>query len=518
MPPVSFVRLLPLLLLLPAWLSAQETSRVTLLHTNDIESTYDPIDAYWNDTIDQIGGIAHLATLIRQVRDTAALTFLLDAGDIFTGALSQHTQGTLPFDIYSTMGYDVMTLGNHEFEYGWQRLADVRNRARFPVLCANIFYQGTDIPFAQPYTILEKKGFRIGVVGVMGIEAFRNTINPIHSEGLEVREPLETAQFWVDRIRPSVDLVILLTHQNNSAPMQTDKEADPDVQRGFDEDRVMAGAIRGVDVIFGGHSDHGLWQPYRDTDTGTLVGITFGQGKYLGFLQLDIDRASGQKNLAAARLIPVVSKELTPDPAVDKLIRHCRDSAPSMTKPIGELTQTAFRRYYRESGLGNLLADLLRSATGADVAVVNAGSLRADLPQGTVSVEKLVNVYPFVDKAVMKSLSGTELLSLLEYSYRKTYGVAQLSGITTVYDDSLPPGQRLLRTSFHGKPIDPNASYSVVSSSFLANGGDGFLQLRLAPVIWQSDNRMIDLLISAFEQASPLTPPALDRQINSASN
>ncbi len=505
-----------LLLCLPSWLSAQETTRVTLLYTNDIESTYDPIDAFWNDTIDQIGGIAHLATLIRNIRDTADLTFLFDAGDIFTGALSQFTRGTLPFDIYSSMGYDVMTLGNHEFEYGWERLAEVRCRARFPVLCANIFYRHTDIPFGQPYTILEKKGFRIGVVGVMGTEAFRNTINPIHSEGLEIRNPRTTAQYWVDRIRPSVDLVVLLTHQNNSAPMQTDKEVDTAVQRGFHEDRDMAGSIQGVDVIFGGHSDHGLWQPYQDPTTGTLVGITFGQGKYLGYLQLDFHRKSGTKRLADARLLPVVTADLPPDPAVQGLIRQAREGAPSMTKRIGEIDRTAIRRYYRESTLGNLMADLLRSATGADIAIVNAGSLRADLPHGPVPVEKLVNVYPFVDRAVIKSLSGAALLDLLEYSYQKTYGVAQLSGIKTVYDDRLPPGSRLLQASFQGNPIDPNASYTVVSSSFLANGGDGFLQLRLAPLVWQSENRMIDLLVEAFELASPLSTPPLGRQVNLA--
>ena len=80
---------------------------------------------------------------------------------------------------------------------------------------------------------------------------------------------------------------MVLTHQNRTAPMQTDKEADPEVQRGFDEDYALAGELRGVDVIFGGHSDHGLWEPVRHPDTGTLVGLTFGQGKYLGLMRLD---------------------------------------------------------------------------------------------------------------------------------------------------------------------------------------------------------------------------------------
>ncbi|MEM8896644.1 MAG: sulfatase-like hydrolase/transferase, partial [Bacteroidota bacterium] len=230
----------------------EDVQEVTILYTNDIESVYDPIDAYWNDTLNKIGGMAQLATLIQETRKEEGLSFLFDAGDIFTGALSSVTYGTLPFDIYSSMGYECMTLGNHEFEYSWQRLLDSKQRARFPVLNANIFYKGTDIPYTQDYTILEKEGLRIGLIGVMGVEAFINTINPFHVEELEVRDPTPIVQKLVDKLRPEVDMIVVLTHQNKSAPMQSDKEVDPSVQRGFDEDYAMAGAVKGIDIILGG--------------------------------------------------------------------------------------------------------------------------------------------------------------------------------------------------------------------------------------------------------------------------
>ena len=135
-----------------------------------------------------------------------------------------------------------MTLGNHEFEYGWEILVDTIPRANFPVLNANIYNETTGNLIAKPYTILEKSGVKVGVIGVMGIDAFYNTMAPFHRTGLSVKDPTETAQYWADKIRDNVDMIVVLTHQNKTAPMQTNKEADPSVQRGFDEDYAMAGA------------------------------------------------------------------------------------------------------------------------------------------------------------------------------------------------------------------------------------------------------------------------------------
>ena len=145
--------LLPLTITLAVWpgLSAEAEERlVTLLYTNDIESVYEPVEAFWNPDIELIGGIPYLATLIDQVRAQEELSFLFDAGDIYTGALSQATEGRLPFDLYSLMGYDAVNLGNHEFEYGWQSLHRIRQRARFPVLSANLVYENTNIDFCRP--------------------------------------------------------------------------------------------------------------------------------------------------------------------------------------------------------------------------------------------------------------------------------------------------------------------------------------------------------------------------------
>ena len=485
---------------------------VTLLHTNDIESVYEPTDAFWNPDVETIGGIPHLATLIDRVRAEEELTFLFDAGDVYTGALSQATEGRLAWDLYGLMGYDAVNLGNHEFEYGWESLERVHQRARFPVLSANLFYEGTDHPFSRAYAILEKDGFRVGVIGAMGVDAFINAINPAHRQGVEVRPVAPIVQTYIDEIRDEVDLVVVLTHQNRTAPMQTDKEADPEVQRGFDEDYALAGELRGADVSFGGHSDHGLWQPVRHPETGTWIGLTFGQGKHLGLLRLIVDTETGEVELDEGKLIPVEAAELEPDATILARIETARRSAPHLGEALATIDRLAFRRYYRESNLGNLLSDVLREASAADVAVMNSGGIRADFNPGEVTVEDVLNVYPFIGKFHVVEIPGTAVAELLEYGYALHYGFLQASGVETTYDSRRPAGERLIEVKIGGEPLDPAATYTVASSAFLANGGDGYAMLAAGRVAHRSEERLVESFLAYFRATGDVMVPAVGRQ------
>lgn len=491
----------------------EKEQEITILYTNDIESVYDPIDAYWNDTIQRIGGMAQLAQLIDETRQEEELSFLFDAGDIFTGALSKTTFGQLPFDIYSTMGYDCMTLGNHEFEYGWEKLLESKQRARFPVLNANIFYKGTNINYGQSYTILEKQGVRIGLIGVMGIEAFKYTINPVHVKELEVRDPIPIVQKWVDQLRAEVDLVVVLTHQNKSAPMQSDKEVDPSAQRGFDEDYAMAGALRGVDIILGGHSDNGLWEPVRHPKTGTLIGITFGQGKYLGYLKLSLKKEAKNVELVEGKLIPVIADRIPPAPRIKALIDASRANNPQLTKVIGTNHKTGFRKYNAESNLGNFMADAIKEGARSDIGMINPGSIRADLDIGEITVEEIINIYPFIDETVTVEIDGKALLELIEYSASLTYGLVQFSGLEIEFDFQKSVGNRLIQAKVNGETIEETNTYSVACSSFVAGGGDGFSMLKAGKVLARSANKQIDYLLEYIKTRKDIYLPDIGRQI-----
>ena len=482
---------------------------LTVLYTNDIESVYEPVASPWRDDMSAMGGMPYLSSLIKMQREQYENTLLVDAGDMFTGSLSKATGGRLVFDLYSEMGYDVGNLGNHEFEYGWQILRGAIPWARFPILNANIFYENTSIPFAREYAIVKSGRYRIGVIGLMGIDAFHNTMMRSHRDGLAISSPIDIAQSLVDRLRPEVDFLIVLTHQNRTAPMQTNKEADPTVRRGFDEDYALAGQVRGIDLIVGGHSDHGLLAPVVHPKTGTAMVMTFGQGMHLGRITFDMTAEDGPR-LKNGELIPVNADRLSPDPTITELIDNARAQHPALTRVVATLTSPALRLYNQESSLGSLLADALKQQAKVEVAMVPAGAIRADLQSGAITVEALLNVFPFTDQVTVVQMPGSALLKLLEKGVSLDYGLSQFSGVELIYDSSQPVGQRVVEVSINGEILDLDRTYRFATGSFTATGGEGYDMFEDHQL--EIKNTLVsDAFITIFEQWRTLSLPEKGR-------
>jgi len=442
---------------------------ITLLFTNDFESAYDPTPAYWRNDLENIGGIAQLATLIDSIRCTEPNVFLFDAGDIYTGILSKLTLGELPFELMITMGYDAMTIGNHEFEYGWEEFARQKNRVPFPVLGANLFYKGTDYPYAQPYTIVERDGIRIGVIGILGQDAATALI-PSNIAGVEVIEPATAVSDAIQILRSDVDLMLLLTHQGKTAPMQTNDE-DPSVKRDIDADIELAGAVEGIDVLFGGHADAGTEEPVVHPETGTLIMQTYGQGFHLGYLQIELNVDKEIVNYEG-KLIPVNSDLLAPHPLVAKKLADYRARFPEIYEKIGSTDHRINRQYYQESDLGNLFADILKAHTRTQIAFMPSGALRRDLPQGDITKRDLLDAFPFTDRVVTMTMEGSTLLKILEQSLTLERGMLQVSGLKVQYDLSKPLYQRVVEVEIGGEPLDPDGVYQAAVIEILAKGGD----------------------------------------------
>jgi 2',3'-cyclic-nucleotide 2'-phosphodiesterase (5'-nucleotidase family) len=485
---------------------------ITLLYTNDFESAYDPIEAFWRDDLEYVGGVAQLAALIERIRRDEDTTFLLDAGDIFTGTLAKLTRGELSFELMTTMGYDAMCIGNHEFEYGWWVLRDSMQRAPFPVLAANLYYEGTDIPFTQRWTILERDGYRVGVFGIFGLDA-ATALYPPHIEGLEVRDPVATALAIVEKIRPDVDLVVALTHQGKTAPMQTDDEADATVHRGIEADIALAGAVAGIDVLIGGHADAGQEKPVIHPVTGTLICQTYGQGTRLGYLKLLVDPDTHTIAGHDGRLLVVAGNELEPHPVVASKLAAYRARFPEVYEVIGRSGERLTRRYNEESDLGNLFADILLDYGRTDVAFVHSGGIRADLPAGEVTREDLLDAFPFIDYVVTLRMTGAEIIDVLEQSFSLERGVLQVSGITVTYDVERPVGERVVAVDIGGEPLVESARYTVTTFDFLASGADLYSGFLGAETIDADGPEFAELLLGRFAMGEPVARPERGRLI-----
>jgi 5'-nucleotidase / UDP-sugar diphosphatase len=443
---------------------------VTILYTNDFHSAFDPIPAYWLPGTPRLGGAAQLATLVNNLRARERTTFLFDSGDMFTGMLSNLTRGEALMEMMTSMHYDAMCIGNHEFDYGAENFERQMYRVPFPVLAANIYYKGTHHRYSRPYAIIERDGVRVGVIGLIGEDARSVAWQPGITE-LDFVDPVPEVRAAVKELRPQVDLVVVLAHQGETGPQQTDAEAHPDLQRDFDEDIKLCGAVPGIDVFVGGHAHRGIERPFVHPQTGTLIVQTYGYGTRLGYLKL---RLRGRKVVAhQGELLKVWSDRLPPDPTVAaKFQRYKRQVAPVIGEVVGRTPVRLIRDYRAESLLGSFVADVMRAESGADVAFENAGGLRADIPEGAVTKGDVLDALPFLNTLVVCEMTGAQIRAVLEQSFTLARGMMQAAGLRATYDLRRPAGQRLVELQIGGRPFAEQQTYRVATNSFIAQGGD----------------------------------------------
>ncbi|MDC1478302.1 bifunctional metallophosphatase/5'-nucleotidase [Pseudomonadales bacterium] len=496
-----------------------ETREVTLLFTNDFESAFDPIPAFWDPQVENLGGIAHIATLIDKIRAREDVVFLFDAGDIFTGVLSKKTEGMVPMEMMITMDYDAMAIGNHEFEYGWESFAKTKDRLPFPVLGANLFYAESGLPYAQAFTIVERDGVRIGVIGIMGQDA-GTAIIPSNIKGIDIRDPAETIRPYIDMLKPQVDLIVVLTHQGKTAPMQTDDEAHPEIQRGIESEIQLAGAVPGIDVIFSGHADSGTESPYVHPRTGTLIMQTYGQGTRLGSLLLRFERAPGPIGTSTkitshnGQLIPVVSNELAAHPVVAEKLAAYKAQFPELQETLCFAEERISRRYNEESDLGNLYADIIRAEAGAEIGLMPSGALRADLPAGDVPLIDVIDSFPFTDRVAQLEMTGSQILAVLEQSLTLERGMLQVSGLKVKYTLSKPFGERVQSVAVNGVKLKPASHYHVSTVEIMAQGGDLYHAFREGKRIASEDVKFSDVLTRHLRNAGTVGLPPKGRLLS----
>lgn len=504
--------LLPLFILavLSVVVAQTGSGKITILYTNDFHSAFDPIPAYWLKGSPKLGGAAQLTTMINQIRKQEKNTFLFDAGDMFTGVLSNVSKGEMLMEMMMTMKYDAMGIGNHEFDYGSANFFTQMNRVPFPVLGANIFYKGTNIPFSRPYTIIEKNGIRLGVIGLVGLDV----LSVVWQEGvanLDFRDPIPIVKKIVQDLKPQVDLIVVLAHQGKTGPQQTDAEARPEVQRDFDTDILFCKEVPGIDVYIGGHAHRGIEEPYREPTHGTLIVQTYGYGTRLGYLQLQVKNSKIQSY--KGKLLKVWSDRYKPDPSMlAKINAYKKLSAPKIGVPLGKLTKRLNRDYVAESSLGCFVADVLRQETSADIGFENAGGIRADIPEGVVTNGNVLDALPFLNELATCYMTGKQIREVLEQSFSLERGMMQVSGLQAKYDLSKPVGQRAIEINIGGAPIDYDRKYKVATNSFIADGGD--LYNTFAQIEKQKKGKDLSTCVMEyFKKNKIVSPPAMKRLI-----
>jgi 2',3'-cyclic-nucleotide 2'-phosphodiesterase (5'-nucleotidase family) len=462
------------------------------------------------------GGLAILGGYVRNLRHARAAdggaVLLIDAGDTYQGGIESNlSEGALVVDAYNAMGYTAAAIGNHEFDFGAVdvdgrrrsahddprgALKAITARAKYPVLAANLIDDATgrvvDWPNVRASVVVDAAGVRVGVVGVMTIDALRSTL-VVNTGGLHVAPLASTIEAEARRLRAAgAQVVIVAAHAGgNCSRFENPVDLSPcdDSAEIF---RVANALPRGlVDAIVAGHTHAAIAHEVN----GLPITQSFSAGRAFGRIDLSFDR--DREKIVNATIFP--PKDLTvPAEYEGQTVERDRQiveaMAPELARvralqatPLGVTAEGPIRRVLDdESPLGNLFADAMRAGVAdGDVALTMAGvpgGLRADLRAGPLTFGELYDVFPFDNQIVKLRLSGAALYEVVSQEIRRgRRGALGISGFR-VRAACSPAGLR----------IAPEESLVVVTTEMLASGaafaqlgplGSGFASSYTAPVV-----------------------------------
>jgi 5'-nucleotidase len=358
-----------------------------------------------------------------------------------------------------------MTLGNHDFNYGKERLLELKDMTSIGMLSANILNEKGEYVFT-PYVIKEVGGVKVGIFGLTTPETAYKT-SPTNVEGLTFADSIEVSKKMVEELKDKTDVIIALAHI------------------GLDESSVItskaiAEAVEGIDVIIDGHS-HTLLETGNLVNN-TLIAQTGNYDQNLGYVNLEVQNGE-VVNKTAELLKAGAATETVADADLTKLIDEIKEANKQVFEKVVAKTDIyldGVRANVRtkETNLGNLSADAVRTAAGADIGLVNGGNIRVDIQPGDITFGKIAELFPFGNTVQVKKITGEDLLAVLEHSV-SGYPAAQgafmhVSGLTFVFDPAQPVGSRVVEVTVGDKALDKAAEYTVAINDFLGIGGDGY--------------------------------------------
>lgn len=430
--------------------------RLTILYINDYHGHMMPFKAHFNDE-HEVGGIARIATIVKEVTEQNGRkhipTLFLCAGDILQGTpMSTVFKGEPDCECFNAMGLNATCLGNHEFDYGQENLKKLRDMSKFPMLAANVFLEDGKTPLVRTYYTKTVHGTRIHIMGLVTEETPLNT-HPKNVQHLVFADPIKTAGEVLAKLDKN-DVIVALSHL------------------GYEEDKALAKAAGDIDIIVGGHSHTKLEKPVKIGKT--IICQAYEYGEFVGRLDLEIE--GGLIARVAGTLIPVTGS-VEQDPEIKQIVDKY---AAKLDKSLKEIIGTAAvplngeREAVRnkETNLGDLIADVMRSVGKADVAFINGGGIRASIDQGEITVEEVLTVLPYGNHLTTMQLSGSELLAILNRHAALEEGdgaFMQVSGLRMEIK-----GTTVSKFSIGGKQVEMDRLYAVATNDFLAAGGDGY--------------------------------------------
>lgn len=433
--------LLTVLLLTPA---GAEEVRLLVVHTNDIHGHLEASEGAVAS-----GGFVRVATVIRTLKAAfPGRVLVLDGGDLALGTPTSGLFFGLPTaECMRSVGYDAIAIGNHEFDWGQEAMATFLKATGASILCANLVSSSDGSHPYAPWVVLERGGARLGIVGLVAPDTPTRTPEACtRGWSFQATEP---AMRQALAELPPVDAVIALTHIGES------------------EDRALARAVPGLDLIVGGHSHTALQEVVVENQVPIVQTGCYCQ--FVGVMEILVDTEADSLRVVSYRLVPV-DQTIAPDPQVQAIVDGYSEKVrPILDRVIGEVSSEVVNTPpagVLDRPLGDLISDMLKAEAGTDLALYNRGGVRGTMPAGPLAVRTLHEMFPFDDNIVVLEVSGAEVAEIVEQGVQ-TQAQISVAGMQV----SLDAGGRATIT-VAGRAIDPKGRYTLATTNFLATGGD----------------------------------------------
>jgi 5'-nucleotidase / UDP-sugar diphosphatase len=437
---------------------------ITIMHTNDIHSRAVANNAEL--------GYARIATLVKNARAGNPNTLVLDAGDTLHGLpIANLERGASITRLMNAVGYDFMTVGNHDFNYGQDRLYELEKQLSFPILAANVYKNGKRVFKAWEIKVIG--GVRVGIFGVTSPENSYKT-DPKGIEGISFTDPVAEAKKVVAELAKKADIIICISH------VGMDESSDP---TSID----IAAMVPGIDIIIDGHSHTTLENALKANTTGTLIASTGSYGTALGRIDLVVGVDRSLLRRTASILTVANSPDLKPDPAVLAIsdeIKAIQD--PMLAEQVGttavELIGVRNNVRASQTNLGTLIAKSMLDISGADLALMNGGGIRDSIPAGPITKRHIFTVLPFGNYAQTIELTGADIKAALENGVGKLPApdgrYPHVAGATFDVDAAQPVGSRVSNILIKGVALDMAKTYILAAPNFTIAGGDEYTMLK----------------------------------------
>ncbi len=431
--------------------------KFTILFTSDTHSHIEPTIASFVSE-KALGGVVRRIQYLEHVRKTSDQAVLvLDAGDFLQGTpYFEQFEGKAEIKFMNLAGYDIITVGNHDFDKGWPHLQSLIKKGKFDAVCSNIYPEESSETCLPPYSLLKIDNQHIAVVGIMGKDSWLS-ISSERRNGLKLKDPYEALNEVLPQIRSYVDVVILLSHC------------------GIKEDRELA-KHPFVDIIIGGHSH--TWMTEQEivkSTVGTDEKITpvfhaFRYGMLVGEMDVEFTEGKFSKTYSSVQYLdetfePDYASASDTTKVAMNLFSQYQQKMEIYKNSLGECFETlsAKDKTFGRIEIGTLITDVFRKCGHASIGVIPAGAIRCGIEKGSFNLELLHKILPHAESLWVVSVKGSLIESLMKEGEER-WGKArcfQYAGISLTKQDS-----EVIDLFIGDEKLDKNAFYKIAGPSF----------------------------------------------------